>query len=173
MDLGSSLGEGTERAHRVFERRPAAGLVTARATAELTGERAQTIVKMGLHQLAADAPAPLGGDGDGPTPGDLIRGALATCLAMNYAMHAPGFGVHLSGIEVSVDTEIDLRRSVGLDGDQPVGFSAVRFEATLTTDSPEDQVRELAEYAEQLSPTLDDLARGLPTEGTLTMRRPD
>jgi uncharacterized OsmC-like protein len=136
MDLGSSLAEGTKRAHRVFERRPAAGLVTARATAELTSDRAHATVQMGPHQLVADAPAPVGGDGDGPTPGDMIRGALATCLAMNYAMHAPRFGVHLRGIEVSVDTDIDLRRSVGLEGDQPVGFSAVRFEATLTTDSP-------------------------------------
>ncbi len=173
MNLGTSLSEGTERAQRVFARRPKAGLVTARATAELTSERARATVQMGSHQLEADSPPPLGGDGIGPTPGDLIRGALVACLAMNYAMHAPRFGVNLTGIDVSVDTDIDLGRMAGLERDQPVGFGAVRFEMTFTSASPEDKVRELAEYAERLSPTLDDLARGLSTKGTLTIRQPD
>ena len=172
MIIGARLAAGTQRAREIFTRRPSAGLVTAQAIACLTGEGAQTTVRMGSHSLGADAPIALGGDGTGPTPGDLVRGALAACLAMNYAMHAPQFGVELHQVEVTAETDIDLGPAVGVPGEQPPGFSGVRFTTMLITDAPEEHVRELAAYAERLSPTLDDLQRALPVAGRLVIRPP-
>ncbi len=172
MVIGTRLGEAVKRSREIFTRRPSAGLVTAQATAGLTAEGAQTIVRMGAHSLVADAPVAHGGDAAGPTPGDLIRGALAACLAMNYAMHAPRFDVKLYKVDVTVETEIDLGPSVGVPSEQQPGFSAVRHTATLTTDAPEESVRELVAFAERFSPSLDDVRRGLPVEGQLVICRP-
>ncbi len=172
MVIGTRLGEATKRSRELFTTQPSAGLVTAQATARLTSEGAQTIVRMGAHSLVADAPTAAGGDGAGPTPGDLIRGALAACLAMNYAMHAPQFDVKLYKVDVKVETEIDLGPSVGIPSEQQPGFSVVRYTATLTTDAPEESVRELVAFAERFSPSRDDLGRGLPLEGQLVICRP-
>jgi uncharacterized OsmC-like protein len=124
---------------------------------------------MGAHTLLVDQPSALGGEDAGPNPGDLVRAALAACLAQNYAMHAPSFGVDLQGVQVEVETDIDLRGAWGCDTPAPSGFSAVRYVATLTTNAPAERVRELAAYAESRSPSLDDLRRGLIVRGDLVV----
>ena len=171
MAVGTRLAEAAKRAREIFRQRPAARRVNAITSAQLSGDGAATVVRMRGHNVVVDGPPSTGGDDVDPTPGDLICGALGACLTMNYAKHAPTFGVELTEITVNVESDVDLGSSAGLDVDTPPGFSALRFEAMLTTDSPEDRVRELVEFAEPHSPSLDDLTRGLSVEGGLTINR--
>jgi putative redox protein len=172
MAIGTRIVDVTERARVLFTRRPAAARVTKAATARQVGDRWQTEVRVGAHLLVVDQPTVLGGDDAGPNPGDLIRAALAACLAQTYTLHAARFGVVLHGVEVAVETEIDLRAMCGLGMDQTPGFGAVRYTTTLTTDAPVDQVQELVAYVERINPTLDDLRRGLDVTGRLEIRAP-
>jgi uncharacterized OsmC-like protein len=167
VSVGTHVGEAVLRIREIFTRRPTAARATKSATARLTGDGWRTEVQMGAHTLVVDQPTALGGDDLGPNPGDLVRAALAACLATNYAMHAPRFGVILDGIEVAVETDIDLTAAWGCETEQPPGFTAVRYVTTLTTDSPPERVRDLATFAESRSPSLDDLRRALDTSGTL------
>ncbi len=173
MIVGTRLATAAKRARDIFKQRPAARLVVAQATAQLNGDGGATAVRMRGHNILVDGPPATGGDDTGPTPGDLIRAGLGAYLAINYAKHAPTFDVELTEITVNVETDIDLGSSAGLDVDTPPGFSAVRFETLLATNSPEARVRELVAFAEAHSPSLDDLTRGLPVEGQLTICRPE
>jgi uncharacterized OsmC-like protein len=170
MSVGKRVAKGTARARRVFSERPAAGQFTKRATARLLGESWQTEVMAGEHRLLVDQPPALGGDDSGPNPGDLLRSSLAACLAQAYAMHAERCGVQLDGIDVTVESDVDLRKAFGAESDAPAGFIAMRYTAALTTDSPPDNVQRLHEMVERTNATLDDLRRPLDVEGKLQVR---
>jgi uncharacterized OsmC-like protein len=173
VSVGTRLGESVMRVRDIFRRRPAAALATKTATARLTGDSWRTEVQMGTHTLIVDQPAALGGEDLGPNPGDLVRAALAACLATNYAMHAPRFGVVLDGIEVAVETDIDLSVAWGFESERPPGFTAIRYVTTLTTSSSPERVHDLVTFAESHSPSLDDLRRALDVSGHLIVKRMD
>ena len=170
MDVGKRVGADTARVQEVFRRRPAVAQSRRAATARLAGDGWRTEVQFGAHTLIVDQPAAVGGDDSGPSPGDLVRAALAACLAQNYAMNAWRFGVELHEVEIEVETDIDLRVAWGIDTGQPAGFSAIRYTARLATDAPPERVRELMTYVEEHSPSLDDLRRGLPVAGELVLK---
>jgi uncharacterized OsmC-like protein len=169
MPVGQRVGQETARARAIFERRPSAAQAAKAATARVLAEGWQTEVQMGAHRLLVDQPEALGGAETGPSPGDLIRAALAACLAQEYAMQAPRFDVVLHGIEVTVETEIDLRPAWGIETGNPPGFSAMRYSATLTTDAVPERVQALVDYVDGRSPSLDDLRRTLDVRGGLTI----
>lgn len=173
MTAGARLAEAIDRTRAIFERKPSAALATKRAIATLRGEAAATKVVMGGHRILVDQPVALGGNDAGPNPGDLLRGALAACLAQQIAMHAPRFQVPLEEIEVAVETDIDLRGATGLPVDGPPGFRQVRYTATLVTAAPRDRVSALLDYVHACNPTVDDLTRSLAVEGRLVLRSPN
>jgi len=61
-----------------------AGWIVARAGA--SGFR--TTLDMGGHSLVSDEPLSVGGTGSGPTPYELMLGAVASCTAMTVRMYA-------------------------------------------------------------------------------------
>jgi hypothetical protein len=59
-------------------------------------------IEEGAWKLVADMSPKSGGEGKGPNPGILGRGALGSCLAIGYAMWAARLGVPLTSLEVEV-----------------------------------------------------------------------
>ncbi len=169
MGVGNEVAAATARAQEIFTRRPSAAQAVRSATARLTGTGWQTEVTMGSHTIIADQPSGLGDD-SGPTPGDLVRGGLAACLAQQYAMHAARFAVALAGIEVAVEADLDARPTFGIETGAPPGFGAVRFTTTLVSDAPPEQVRALAAYVEAHNPSVEELRRAVPVTGDLVLR---
>src|SRR5258706_9203868 len=88
------------------------GITTARLREGLTCD-----IESGPFRFVADLPETAGGDGRGPTPGMLGRGALASCLAMGYAMRAVRAGVTLSNLEVEVQADYDDAPLFGVTND--------------------------------------------------------
>ena len=54
------------------------------------------------HRLLIDEPVSVGGDDTGPTPYDLLAGALAGCTAMTMRLYAERKGLPLEGARVAV-----------------------------------------------------------------------
>ena len=169
MQVGKRVGTDTARVQEIFRRRPAVAQSRKSAAARLVGDGWRVEVQLGAHTLIVDQPEAVGGDDAGPNPGDLVRGALAACLAQNYAMNAWRFDVELHEVRIEVESDIDLGLAWGNDTGQPAGFSAVRYTATLATDASPERVRALMAYVEEHSPSLDDLRRALPIAGELVL----
>lgn len=73
---------------------------TVTVTDDGSGGYTQQIVA-GRHRLLADEPAPVGND-QGPTPYDLLLGALGACTSMTVRMYAARHGWPLERIRVTL-----------------------------------------------------------------------
>lgn len=64
--------------------------------------------------VTTDMPEAIGGDDTAPTPGWLLRTALASCAVTRIAMEAAARGITLAKLEAHVSSRSDLRGLVGV-----------------------------------------------------------
>ncbi|MES9835451.1 MAG: OsmC family protein [Candidatus Thiodiazotropha sp.] len=92
----------------------------------------------------------IGGPHDAPTPGDILCAALAACQDSTVRMIANLLGVELEHLEVSVDADVDVRGTMVVKRDVPVGFQAMRCHVELRAKkgTPVELVERLCQAAE-------------------------
>ena len=105
------------------------------------------------ERVLTDMPPAMGGAASGPNPGWLMRGAIASCTATVIAMRAAQTGIDVSVLEVTVETDYDLRGILGMDESVSAGHQAIRMNVKIGSPgaSPE-ALRTLVEWAEAHSP---------------------
>lgn len=81
-------------------------------------------VPVGVHRA-------VGGPHDAPTPGDILCAALASCQDSAVRMVANLLGVELDFLEVEVTADVDVRGTMAMDRQVPVGFQAMRCDVRL------------------------------------------
>jgi uncharacterized OsmC-like protein len=110
--------------------------------------------------VTSDMSESVGGGASAPTPGWLLRAALAACDASTVAMEAARDGIELSDLSVSVESDTDFRGVLGVDGGAHPGPLEVRTRIELAApDATEEQLQEIVRRAEARSPVRDALAR--------------
>jgi uncharacterized OsmC-like protein len=127
-----------------------ASKITIRAKGEQTDVPVACSVDIGRAIYQAEAHSGVGGAGTGACSGDLLLGALAACAQITCQMVAAAMGIPTERIEVTVEGDLDLRGTLGISKDVPVGFESIRlrFEVAAPTATPE-QLRALREKTEQ------------------------
>jgi uncharacterized OsmC-like protein len=83
-------------------------------------------VDLGRAIQHAEAHVGVGGPGTAACSGDLLLGALAACAQITCQMVATAMEIETERIEVVVEGDLDLRGTLGVDREAPVGFSAIR-----------------------------------------------
>jgi uncharacterized OsmC-like protein len=110
--------------------------------------------------VISDMSESVGGGATAPTPGWLLRAALASCDATLVAMEAARDNVELSELTVTVESESDFRGVLGVDRSVHPGPLAVRVRIELSApDADEAQLREIVQRAELHSPVRDAVVR--------------
>lgn len=105
------------------------------------------------ERVLTDMPPAMGGAASGPNPGWLMRGAIASCTATVIAMRAAHDGIELGELEVSVETDSDLRGILGMDQSVSAGHHAIRMNVKIGSPSASPEaLRALVEWAEAHSP---------------------
>lgn len=64
----------------------------------------------------------VGGDHDGPNPGDYLAAALVGCFDSTLRITADRLGIAFDSLQVSVKAELDVRGTLCVDREVPVGF---------------------------------------------------
>src|SRR5437762_13661085 len=96
--------------------------------------------------ITTDMSESVGGGASAPTPGWLMRAALAACDATTVAMEAARDGIELTDLQVSVESESDFRGVLGGDPSVHAGPRSIRVAIRLAaTDATADQSRTIVE----------------------------
>ncbi len=152
-----------ERKQRALRARPYLGQGTATTRVRLL-EGLQCSVEEGDWRLLADMSPRSGGDGAGPNPGMLGRGALAACLAMTTRQWAAYLDVPLESLEVEVQADYDARGAYDFPDISPA-YSEVRYVLRIQSPAPEATIRQLLQAIEQHTPYLDVFRHPQPLVG--------
>ena len=129
---------------------PESSRITLRAKGAQAGTAIACSVDLGRALYEAQAHAGVGGAGTGACSGDLLLGALAACAQITCQMVATAMGIPTERIEVTVEGDLDLRGTLGISRDVPVGFSRIhtRFDI-VAPGATGDQLAALKEKTEQ------------------------
>lgn len=129
---------------------PSASRITLRARGAQTDAPVSCSVDLGRAIYQAEAHKGVGGAGAGACSGDLLLGALAACAQITCQMVAAAMGIATDRIAVTVEGDLDLRGTLGIDKAAPVGFETIRVDFDIDApDATAEQLRGLREKTEQ------------------------
>jgi uncharacterized OsmC-like protein len=155
-----SIREAIEIASGHLKEHPEAAVGTDAAATAVREDGLRFRVDGPNGELFTDMSKSVGGGASAPTPGWLMRAALASCDASTVAMEAARENIELTELTVTVESETDFRGVLGVDGSAHPGPLAVRVRIGLTApDATEHQLREIVQRAEAHSPVRDALVR--------------
>jgi len=139
---------------------PSASQITLTARGSQTDMPITCSVDLGRAIYEAQAHSGVGGAGTGACSGDLLLGALAACAQITCHMVASAMGVPANHIEVIVEGDLDLRGTLGIAKDVPVGFEQIRVRFDI--DAPgatAEQLKALREKTEQYCVVMQTLTK--------------
>lgn len=139
---------------------PSASQITIQAKGGQTDVPVACSVDIGRAIYQAEAHRGVGGAGAGACSGDLLLGALAACAQITCQMVAAAMAIPTERIEVTVKGNLDLRGTLGISKDVPVGFETIQlhFDVAAPKATPE-QLRGLREKTEQYCVVMQTLMR--------------
>jgi uncharacterized OsmC-like protein len=132
--------------------------ITLKASASETDTPISCSVDVGRAISEAQAHTGVGGAGTAACSGDMLLGALAACAQLTCQMVATAMGIETERIEVSVEGDLDLRGTLGIDKQVPAGFEAIRL--AFDVEAPQaskEQLESLIEKTERYCTVLQTL----------------
>ena len=113
----------------------------------------------------------VGGLHDAPTPGDILCASLAACQDSAVRMVANLLGVELESVSVDVTADVDVRGTMAVDLQVPVGFQAMRCDVQLRAKAgtPPELLQKLRIAAERCCVVQQTLRNPPPVATTFTM----
>jgi len=133
-----------------YKNDPNSSRVTLRAKGGQSDAPVACSVDIGRAIYNAQAHTGVGGTGTAACSGDLLLGALAACAQITCQMVATAMGIPTQRIEVTVDGDLDLRGTLGISRDVPVGFQSIQLRFHIAApEATAEQLRGLREKTEQ------------------------
>ena len=135
----------------------------SQATARIVEGLVVRVTGPGDTSLTTDMVPSVGGTGAAPSPGWLLRAAVASCVATLIAMRAAQQGVALADLEVEVDSESDDRGILGIDDSIRAGPLSGRVAVRISAPGvPDETLREIAAWGIAHCPVSDAVEHGVP-----------
>jgi len=150
---------------------PSASQITLTATG---GSGASPVVcSVGAGQALREAQAHdgVGGPGTGACSGDLLLEALAACAQITCQMVATAMQIDTKRIAVRVEGDLDLRGTLGISRDVPVGFERIRMQFEIDAPEASDQdLDDLQHKTERYCTVMQTILQPPAIETSLTRR---
>ena len=136
---------------------PDAALITLRAQGRL-GEGVSCKIETGKALVVAGLHPAGGGSGQNACSGDMLLEALVACAGVTLGAVATALGIELRDASLQAEDDLDVRGTLGMSKDVPVGFQSIRLQFTLDTDASEEQLATLLRLTERYCVVLQTLA---------------
>lgn len=146
---------------------PGAATIVLRASGEL-GEGIACRVDTGRALIEAGLHPATGGTGLQACSGDMLLEALTACAGVTLRAVATALAIDVRGGRVEAEGDLDVRGTLGVDREAPVGFREVRLRFELDTDADAEQRAALLKLTERYCVVLQTIRAATPTVATIT-----
>ncbi|GBD18148.1 hypothetical protein HRbin27_00640 [bacterium HR27] len=130
-----------------YREQPEAAQITLRAVAGQFESPLRCVIETTGGTIVSEAHPGVGGPGTASCSGDLLLAALAACAQITCQMVATALGIPYRRISVAAEGDLDLRGTLGVSREVPVGFQAIRL--LVEIDAPEATPEQLANLREK------------------------
>jgi uncharacterized OsmC-like protein len=127
---------------------PDAALLTLRAQGRI-GEGVSCKVETGKALVQAGLHPATGGSGLDACSGEMLLEALVACAGVTLGAVATALGIPLRDATVRAEGVLDVRGTLGISKEVPVGLQQIRLLFELDTDAPDDQIATLLRLTER------------------------
>jgi uncharacterized OsmC-like protein len=143
-----------------YRQDPTSSKITLTARGSQTDAPISCSVDLGRAIYNAEAHKGVGGAGTGACSGDLLLGALAACAQITCQMVAAAMGIATEKIDVTVEGDLDLQGTLGMNKEAPVGFEAIRMKFDVKApQATADQLSALKAKTEQYCVVMQTLVK--------------
>ncbi|UNZ00207.1 OsmC family protein [Zhouia spongiae] len=131
-----------------YREEPESAVITLKANGLLGNsisckvETGKLIVEAGLHPAT-------GGDGTLACSGDLLLEALVACAGVTLNAVATSMGLRIAGGKVTAEGDLDLKGTLGISKDTPVGFREIRLYFEVESHESAESLEKLRELTER------------------------
>ena len=165
-----AIRSAIEQASSYLGEHPEAATATDSAATAVREDGLRFRIEGPWSPLTSDMSKSVGGNASAPSPGWLLRAALAACDAALVAMEAARDGIELTDLQVSIESASDFRGVLGVDPSVHPGPLSMRVQYRLAaTNASDEQLRSLVQRAESHSPVRDALTRNVPMTTEITV----
>ena len=139
-----------------------AALIVLRAAGAVDGsgiacsvDTGKALVEAGLHPSG-------GGSGLQACSGDMLLQALVACAGVTLKAVATALSIDIRDARVSAEGDLDVRGTLGVDRDAPVGFRAIRLHLDVTSDAAQEDLEKLFTLTERYCVVYRTISGGAP-----------
>jgi uncharacterized OsmC-like protein len=126
-----------------------AAFLTLKATGSASDSTVTCKVETGRGLALAGIHPKAGGTGRELCSGDMLLEALIACAGVSMRAAAAVLEIPIKSAEVSVEGDVDLRGTLGVAEDVPVGFNEIRLSFDIDSDATQDQLDQLIALTER------------------------
>jgi uncharacterized OsmC-like protein len=134
------------------------------STVTCTVETGKGLAVAGIHQKC-------GGSGLELCSGDMLLEALIACAGVSLKAAATVLNIELKSASISAEGDIDLRGTLGVSDDVPVGFKEIRLNFEIDTAAPKEKRDELLMLVERYCVIFNTLQNSPQTEVRMNLAR--
>ncbi len=143
---------------------PRAATITLKAKGTLDDAHIACRVETGRGLAVAGLHPATGGSGLELCSGDMLLEALVGCAGVTLKAVATALEIPLRSAEVSAEGDLDVRGTLGVAKDAPVGFAQIRLRFDVDTDAPQERLDQLLKLTERYCVVYQTLRNGPPIE---------
>jgi uncharacterized OsmC-like protein len=151
-----------------YREAPDDAVITLRACGELGSGEVACRVETGRALVEAGLHPATGGSGLQACSGDMLLEALAACAGVTLTAVATALGLDVRGGRVEAEGDLDVRGTLGVDREAPVGFRAIRLRFALDADLEPEQLATLEKLTERYCVVLQTIRQAPAVEVTTT-----
>lgn len=119
---------------------PKAALLSLKARGAADDATVTCKVETGRGLAIAGIHPKCGGSGLELCSGDLLLEALVACAGISLRAAATVLDIPIKSAVVSAEGDVDLRGTLGVTEEVPVGFKEIRLRFDVDTDAPQDKI---------------------------------
>jgi uncharacterized OsmC-like protein len=151
---------------RLYREDADAALITLEAAGAVDEAEIACAVDTGMALVEAGLHPSGGGTGLQACSGDMLLQALVACAGVTLKAVATALSIDIRGARLSAEGDLDVRGTLGVASDVPVGFRAIRLHIELVSDAAPKDLDRLYTLTERYCVVYQTLAGAAPV--TLT-----